>query len=558
MKLGGLYIFFLILLPAIFKAQPKNEVNPNGYNTFYYDNGVVSSEGTMRDGKPDLYWKNYYQNGNLKNEGNRLNYELDSVWKFYNEEGKIQKSYTYLNGKKNGFSITYDTTGRIIQKENFEENIKSGNSFYYHKSGKTKTIIPFKNGKADGTAYEYSEDSVVTAITIYKMGFIERTEKINKTDVQGKKQGIWKEFYPNGNVKSETRFRDSEIDGYKKEYDQKGDLKNIEKFENGKKIENPKELAKLDVFKAYYENGQIRYEGGYVNGLPIGIHFHYVLTKEVCDSILIYDDTISRKILKCNRISIPDSAIIFDEGYMMEKGAVDSVRKKQGAWVEFHYSGELKGKGNYKDDNKTGDWVYYYPNGKIEQQGKYNKSGKPTGVWKWFYESGNLLREEHYKAGKLEGLMQEYKDNGMLITKGEYVDDQKEGLWYYEIENYKEIGRYSAGMPDSVWKAYFVKEDQLLFSGNFVAGDPEGKHVIYYPNGKVMSVGTYQGGMKQGNWKYYDEFGQLSITIDYDSDIETRWNNQVILPTYEEALRAYEGARKKSDPGKSNEEGKKN
>jgi hypothetical protein len=35
--------------------------NPNGYNKFYYDNGALSSEGTMKDGKPEGYWKNYHK-----------------------------------------------------------------------------------------------------------------------------------------------------------------------------------------------------------------------------------------------------------------------------------------------------------------------------------------------------------------------------------------------------------------------------------------------------------------------------------------------------------------
>jgi antitoxin component YwqK of YwqJK toxin-antitoxin module len=545
-----------LVLPLCVFAQPKNEVNPNGFNTFYYDNGKISSEGTMREGKPDGYWKNFYQNGNIKNEGNRLNYELDSAWKFYDEKGRITRSLMYKNGKKNGYTITYDSLGRITVKENFVDNVKTGNSYSYYKSGKTKQLVPYKNGKAEGTAYEYSEDSVITAITVYKMGFIERSEKINKKDANGQKQGLWKEFYPDGTVKSETRYKNNEVDGYRKEFDQKGNLQNIEKFDNGKKVANPPELAKLDVFKAYYENGQVRYEGGYVNGMPVGTHYHYKLTKEVCDSILVYDDTVSKKILHCEKISIPDSAIVYDEGYLVEKGAVDSIRRKQGTWTEYHLTGEFRAKGLYKDNNKNGEWIYYYPDGKVEQKGKYNKQGHPTGEWTWYYENGQIWRQEHYKGGKLEGLMQEYKEDGKLITKGEYQDDLKEGPWYYEIENYKEQGNYRAGEPDSIWKAWWVKENRLLFVGNFISGDPDGKHIMYYPNGKIMSVGSYTGGMKQGTWKYYDEQGMPLTTVDYDSDIETKWNNQPIVPTYEDALRAYEGARKKSDPGKGNKDGK--
>ena len=88
------YILFIFISATYcFKAQVTN---PNGYNTFLYDNGTKSSEGMMRDGKADGYWKNYYKNGKIKIEGNRKNFQLDSIWKFYNEKGRVTKSVNYL------------------------------------------------------------------------------------------------------------------------------------------------------------------------------------------------------------------------------------------------------------------------------------------------------------------------------------------------------------------------------------------------------------------------------------------------------------------------------
>ena len=84
-KFKFLVICFFITHNTSLIAQVTN---PNGYNTFYYENGAKSSEGTMRDGKADGYWKNYYKNGNVKIEGNRKNFALDSIWKFYSEKGK--------------------------------------------------------------------------------------------------------------------------------------------------------------------------------------------------------------------------------------------------------------------------------------------------------------------------------------------------------------------------------------------------------------------------------------------------------------------------------------
>ena len=56
-----IYIFILISSTGIF-----SQTNPNGYNVFYFSDSTKSSEGYLKDGKPNGYWKNYYKNGQLK------------------------------------------------------------------------------------------------------------------------------------------------------------------------------------------------------------------------------------------------------------------------------------------------------------------------------------------------------------------------------------------------------------------------------------------------------------------------------------------------------------
>ena len=93
-------IRIILFLSFLISAQFNAQVTKNGYNKFYYENGKISSEGTMREGKPDGYWKNYYDNGKLKIEGNRKNFQLDSTWKFYDVKGRLTKAINYKEGKK--------------------------------------------------------------------------------------------------------------------------------------------------------------------------------------------------------------------------------------------------------------------------------------------------------------------------------------------------------------------------------------------------------------------------------------------------------------------------
>ena len=116
-KLLNLNIFYLLIIYFVhfsFFNDLKilaQKVNPNGYNIFYFQNGNISSEGILKDGKPTSYWKTYYDNGQIKSEGNRKNFLLDSVWKFYSNTGYLIDEITYKENRKDGFSKFFDKQG---------------------------------------------------------------------------------------------------------------------------------------------------------------------------------------------------------------------------------------------------------------------------------------------------------------------------------------------------------------------------------------------------------------------------------------------------------------
>lgn len=533
-------VTIIILITAI-HCLIGQTTNPNGYNKFYYENGALSSEGNMVDGKPDGYWKNYYKNGKIKIEGNRKNFMLDSLWKFYSEKGRLTKTINYKEGKKDGFVCTYDTAEKLISKEVFINDIKQGVSKIFYTSGKTKQTVPYINGKPDGISYELSEDSLVITIYKYKGGILQNIERINRKDSEGKKQGNWKEFYNDGSVKKEERYNDNMLDGYVKQFDEKGNLKKTEKYSFGKQILNAPELAVLEIYKDYYSDGTLKYEGPYANGYAVGTHYHYK-QKFQCDSLLYKrDDSTDVWIKKwvCRNVPVPDTAIVYNEGIIIEKGPVDSVRNRIGIWNEYHNTGEFRAKGLYANNNRINEWIFYYPNGKIEQKGVYDKKGKPKGVWRWYYENEALMREENYVNGKREGPMVDYTEDGKILTKGEYFDNMKEGIWVYETPEYKEIGKFTADKQDSMWRSYYMPKGKPRFEGKFLNGEPEGLHIWYYENGLKMFYGSYAGGLKQGDWRFYDENGYNYLTITYDNDIEIKFQGIKVKPTYEESLRDY-------------------
>jgi antitoxin component YwqK of YwqJK toxin-antitoxin module len=499
--------YFFLFFPIIIIAQPKQEVILNGYNTFYYDNGKISSEGLMRDGKPDGYWKTYSTNGVIKSEGNRKNFQLDSIWKFYTEQGRLVFEFNYKEGKKFGLKNTYDTKeGVLITSENFVNDIKQATTIIYFPNGKVKQIIPFVDGKENGVGYEFTNDSTIITITQYKMGFIQKEEKINRRDASNLKQGVWKEFYPTRIIKTEVTYSDNKMNGYLKEYSPKGSLTNTTKYVNGVIQTNAPELAKIDVKTSYYDNGTVKFTSTYKDGVAEGIHREFSPEGKVVNSKIYVD------------------------GALTGEGILDTAGSQQGMWKEYHPNGKIKSEGEYLNSKRIGEWVFYHPNGKIEQKGKYDKKGKAQGAWKWFYESGNILREENYRNNLQDGLMTEYSDGEKIITTGQFVDGLKEEKWTLELLQYREEGEYKADKRDGEWKHYYLENGKLRFKGKFIDGEPDGEQIFYYPNGKVKQVGKYVGGLKEGEWKFYDETGFLFLTILFKNDIEVKFNGVKIVP----------------------------
>ena len=505
-----IFSFFLAMLsisPVLMAQEVQNTVNPDGYNVFYYPNGVKSSEGNFRNGKPDGYWKTYYESGVLKSEGNRKNYELDSLWKFYNDSSTLILTINYAGGKKNGLKTTF-RPGETMT-EIFIDDIKQGNTSYYYPDGKLKLTIPFVDGLEQGIAREYAPDGTVITYMEYKKGFMVSRERINRKDRNGLRQGRWKIFFPSGLVQLDGVYRDDKKNGYFKEYDENGQLLSVKKYVNDVEEKEAPELASLSIKTDYYPSGKVKTVASYNGDVPQGVRREYDETGKIT------------------------SGYVFHKGNMVGEGIIDEEGIKDGPWKEFYDDGTLRSAGTYDKGNRIGDWKFYYENGKIESQGKYNKKGNPDGTWRWYYDDGTLRREESYIAGLEEGEYTEFDEKGKLIVKGTYVEGLEEGEWMYDFGDYKEQGSYKSGARNGKWKSWYP-DGTLRFEGQYLDDNYNGKQTWYWPDGKRKDEGNYLNGSREGDWTTYNEDGTPFLIITYKNDVEKKYDGVVIKPAFEE------------------------
>ncbi len=528
-----MYIKILLILFFVFSGLflfsqeeeiPSQDIDPDGYNIFYYSDGSVSSEGYLVDGKPEGFWRSYYPDGTLKSEGNRRLFVLDSIWNFYYPDGNLKKSIYYRNDKRNGYTITYDYYDDEDSVKNYHKSSKvlylngtrEGQAFYYDRNSVLKYSYHYRNGKRHGVGKEYNQDSIViTLFNYYDSYLIDRT-LINRFDNSGQKSGKWISFYDNGNKHIETHYLNGKLHGDYIEYDRHGDILTRKTYVNGEiyvpypdEIEEEIELV-AEIKTSYYQNGRIRFQGAFLDTIPVGIHREFD------------EEGIVKSSKEYNT-----------RGQLTGIGFYDENGLRTGNWQLFGpIDNYVYAEGSYRDGLKHGFWTYYYPDKSIEQKGTYI-AGKPEDEWIWYHQNGNIRKKENYLNGKLEGEYVEYDIAGNILIKGEYFDDAREGEWYYKVGNITKKGSYKLDEKNGEWKHIYNDTGSISFEGNFVNGDPDGVHKFYYSNGKIRILANYRMGSKHDSWRKYNDDGTLFITQTYENDRLVRVDGRRVNIDYE-------------------------
>lgn len=190
-----------------------------------------------------------------------------------------------------------------------------------------------------------------------------------------------------------------------------------------------------------------------------------------------------------------------------------------------------------ESEQENGLYKSVYPNGKLLST-YYVKDGFIDSVYKEYYKYGLLKVEGYYKKGLLNGCRKTYRRNGTLkwetyykdgLLNGKAVKYRKNGIKKLEV-NYKDgflhgydiffnkrelmtyQGENDMGKSKKEWKScYYYSNDSLKKSyyrfGLFKMADST--YYEYHPNGKLKIIGNYSNHKKDGEWLYYDSYGNI-------------------------------------------------
>lgn len=203
---------------------------------------------------------------------------------------------------------------------------------------------------------------------------------INKSDELGRRQGFWRVYDGNGNLKFEGTFaHDNPV----------GEFKYF--FPNGKTkaLVNNLDSGRVSYVKMFYQNGQLMATGKYSGQQKDSAWYYY---SEI-DGTLVSEEHYSEGVGEGIWKSYYPSGQVAEE-YTYVGG------KKEGEWIQYFSDGIIKSRGNYLDGQLDGLYVIYHLNGKVQVSGTYSMS-KKTGAWVYLSEIGELEKREEYKNGAL-------------------------------------------------------------------------------------------------------------------------------------------------------------
>lgn len=329
----------------------------------------------------------YYHHGILTkresvNRTDKFGYK-QGKWKYFWPNGNLQLEGEYVNDKRHGYFKEYDEEGNFLLVQKYEndylvadaqETKQLERKVSYHPNGQPAIVATYYQGKADGLRREFDTEGNVIKGYIFSNGLM-LSEGI--TDMEGNRQGKWKEFYTTGELKSEGNYKNSNRVGKWKFFFPDKSVE-VEGAYNSK--------GKQDgEWKWYYANGQLMREANYDAGVLDGEFVEY--------------DEDGNEVAKGNYVEGSEEGHWFyvRNSSIEEGDYYDGMRT--GLWKTWYEKDVIASEIEYDQDLMNGKYTIYYENHVIKRTGKCI-NGERDGVWYDYCDTGELVLTTLYKDGR--------------------------------------------------------------------------------------------------------------------------------------------------------------
>ncbi len=259
------------------------------FKSFFSDKlSIIKQEGAFKSGKKEGAWKTYNKGSWLIEEGTYKEGKKDGLWKYYYYVGVPMKEMEFKNDEQNGKYVYYDIIGRTIEEGSYKNGQKIGPWKYYDEDGKLKEEGSYSEAVISKENLSF-EATFVTSIwnDLVKNNYIDETGKVSssvrkltepsemtldpklvavsievfnvmKSNQMNFKDGVWKYYYPFGDILKEITFSKGTEDGIAKFYAGGKRVREEGNYKNGQKDGS---------WKTFDASGNLKKEGQWENGV---------------------------------------------------------------------------------------------------------------------------------------------------------------------------------------------------------------------------------------------------------------------------------------------------
>jgi antitoxin component YwqK of YwqJK toxin-antitoxin module len=369
-----------------------------------------------------------------------------------------------------------------------KEGKKQGTYTQYHPDGKVFSTINYEQGKKFGVETSYYSDGDKKSCITYWSNL---------------KLGSFVHWYENKQIHEKgvydtliiDRPNDARIESVLSVY-------YIRYFGNGKKErEQFYQKGKLHgEAKEWHLNGNLKSEIEYKNGLPFGKKILYYDNGKCSAKGNVFQEASEGYVapkFEGKQISYyPNGNIRWQQEYLNNE--------PHGSWVTYNGQGILIEQKMFERGQLSGDFVTYYPNGKLYERKPYQVfqiNGRDTGLMhgtqEVYFEKGNKMQDFQLAKGKPYGYLNSYFENGKLARQLFFFGAQDQ---YALIKEYNERGillkegTFAIDPKDSTKYrklifASYSNEGVLLHKMSHTDALPFGRFESYYSNGKLLMEG---------------------------------------------------------------------
>ncbi len=302
-------------------------------------------------------------------------------------DGKVQilrfviqdEQGNYLN---HGPWTLYGRQGQILAKGQFEQGLMSGNWQRWHPAGSDGL---FGEKPFDEFAGPFLSSSGFVAGKQHGSWIVmdrHRRKILEMPYRQGKRDGLATWYWPNGGKMRQASFQDGKMQGDLIEWDKNNRITRRSSWDNNRE---------LITRNAFYYRSQKRSEDHFL-GPPLQFQGS--------------DDWWNARPARFESVG-PEtrhgpSVEWYRNGQVKMRGQFrEDQRAGKFAW--WHENGQKQAEGEFETGTREGRWRWWHDAGTVAIDGQYRNS-QPVGTWTWWFKDGKVDRTENMDAAGLEEL----------------------------------------------------------------------------------------------------------------------------------------------------------